>query len=184
MFDADASHATLRIFDSVRAIAFIGDLSMGQPTDHSLRTAWLGVRLAGAAGLGASACDTVREVSLLRWSGCTANAAGFAQVFGDDIAIRTAMLESRPGMAEAIGGAAASMTQLARIHCEVAGEVAQILGLSTATETALRHIFEAWDGSGFGAARTRTRARRRAGRRACRRSGSAGSHVWRRAGWD
>ena len=128
MFDADASHATLRIFDSRRAIAFIGDLSMGQPTDHSLRTAWLGVRLAGAAGLGASACDTVREVSLLRWSGCTANAAGFAQVFGDDIAIRTAMLESRPGMAEAIGGAAASMTQLARIHCEVAGEVAQILG--------------------------------------------------------
>ncbi|MFJ1210338.1 HD domain-containing phosphohydrolase [Burkholderia pyrrocinia] len=148
MFDAEASHAALRIFDSVRAIAFIGDLSMGQPTDHSLRTAWLGVRLADAAGLGASACDTVREVSLLRWSGCTANAAGFAEVFGDDIAIRTAMLENRPGMAEAIGSAGASMLQLARIHCEVSGEVARILGLSTVTETALRHIFEAWDGSG------------------------------------
>lgn len=149
MFNTEASHAALRIFDSVRAIAFIGDLSMGQPTDHSLRTAWLGVRLADAAGLGASVCDTVREASLLRWSGCTANAPGFAEVFGDDIAIRTAMLENRAGMAEAIESAGASMMKLARIHCEVSGEVAQILGLSTATETALRHIFAAWDGNGF-----------------------------------
>ncbi|RQS27022.1 LuxR family transcriptional regulator [Burkholderia sp. Bp8992] len=149
MFNTEASHAALRIFDSVKAIAFIGDLSMGQPTDHSLRTAWLGVRLADAAGLGASVCNTVREASLLRWSGCTANAPGFAEVFGDDIAIRTAMLENRAGMAEAIESAGASMMKLARIHCEVSGEVAQILGLSTATETALRHIFAAWDGNGF-----------------------------------
>ena len=32
---------TITVFDAVRALAFIGDLSMGQPTDHSLRTAWL-----------------------------------------------------------------------------------------------------------------------------------------------
>ncbi|KAG8152615.1 HD domain-containing phosphohydrolase [Burkholderia catarinensis] len=149
MFDAEASHAPLRIFDSVRALAFIGDLSMGQPTDHSLRTGWLAASLAHAAGFDAAVCATVREVSLLRWSGCTANAAGFAQVFGDDVAIRTAMLESRPGMAEAIGGAGAALIPLAQIHCEVSGEVARILGLSTATETALRHIFETWDGNGL-----------------------------------
>jgi hypothetical protein len=81
-FVPEAGHASLRVFDSVRALAFIGDLSMGQPTDHSLRTGWLAVKLAHAAGLKASTCDTVREVSLLRWSGCTANAAGFAEVFG------------------------------------------------------------------------------------------------------
>ncbi|TDV39255.1 LuxR family transcriptional regulator [Paraburkholderia caballeronis] len=149
MSDAEANHAALRIFDSVRALAFIGDLSMGQPTDHSLRTGWLAARLAHAAGLDASVCDAVREVSLLRWSGCTANAAGFAQVFGDDVAVRTAMLESRPGMAEAIGNAGAAMVPLAQVHCEVSGEVARILGLSTMTETALRHIFETWDGNGL-----------------------------------
>ena len=149
MSDAEANHAALRIFDSVRALAFIGDLSMGQPTDHSLRTGWLAARLAHATGLDASVCDAVREVSLLRWSGCTANAAGFAQVFGDDVAVRTAMLESRPGMAEAIGNAGAAMVPLAQVHCEVSGEVARILGLSTMTETALRHIFETWDGNGL-----------------------------------
>ncbi|CAB3796187.1 HD domain-containing phosphohydrolase [Paraburkholderia fynbosensis] len=149
MFDLEATHAALGIFDAVRALAFIGDLSMGQPTDHSLRTAWLAARLAHAAGLEASACDTVREVSLLRWSGCTANAAGFAKMFGDDITIRTAMLEGRPGIAEAIGEVGAAMMPLAQTHCEVSGEVAQILGLSKPTETALRHIFETWDGRGL-----------------------------------
>lgn len=148
MFDPEASHAALRIFDAVRTLAFVGDLSMGQPTDHSLRTGWLAARLAHAAGLEALACDTVREVSLLRWSGCTANAAGFATVFGDDIAIRSAMLESRPGIGETIGGAGAALMPLAQTHCEVSGEVARIMGLSKATETALRHIFETWDGRG------------------------------------
>lgn len=149
MFDLEISHTALRIFDAVRTLAFIGDLSMGQPTDHSLRTGWLAARLAHATGLEVSVCDTVREVSLLRWSGCTANAAGFAKIFGDDIAIRTAMLEGRPGIAETVGGVSAAMMPLAQTHCEVAGEVAQILGLSKATETALRHIFETWDGRGL-----------------------------------
>lgn len=151
-FDPQISSPPLRVFDCVRALAFIGDLSMGQPTDHSLRTGWLAARLAHAAGLDAWACDTVREVSLLRWSGCTANAAGFADVFGDDIAIRLAMLEGRSGWAErleASGGAGAVMLPLAQIHCEVSGEVARMLGLSSVTETALRHIFETWDGAGL-----------------------------------
>ncbi|GLU33511.1 HD domain-containing phosphohydrolase [Trinickia caryophylli] len=152
MFDVDSGPTALRVFDSVRALAFIGDLSMGQPTDHSLRTGWLAARLAHAAGLDAEARDTVREVSLLRWSGCTANAEGFAQVFGDDIAVRVAMLEGRPGWAEpleALGGTGAVMRPLAQIHCEVSGEVARMLGLSTVTEIALRHIFETWDGTGL-----------------------------------
>ncbi|WP_321880399.1 HD domain-containing phosphohydrolase [Burkholderia cepacia] len=149
MPDAEARHAPLRIVDAVRALAFIGDLSMGQPTDHSPRTGWLAAQLAHAARFDASVCDTAREVALLRWSGCTANAAGFAQVFGDDVAIRAAMLESRPAMAEAIGSAGVALIPLAQIHCEVSGEVARILGLSSATETALRHIFETWDGNGL-----------------------------------
>lgn len=151
-FDVDTSQAALRVFDSVRTLAFIGDLSMGQPTDHSLRTGWLAARLAHAAGLDSSACDAVREVALLRWSGCTANAAGFAEVFGDDIAIRIAMLEGRPGWAapvEASGGAGAVMLPLAQTHCEVSGEIARMLGLSSVTEAALRNIFEAWDGAGL-----------------------------------
>jgi HD-GYP domain-containing protein (c-di-GMP phosphodiesterase class II) len=142
----------LPVFDSVRALAFVGDLSMGQPTDHSLRTGWIAARIGQAAGLDSSVCDAVREVALLRWSGCTANAAGFAEVFGDDVAVRLAMLEARPGWAEvreAPVDPASAMRPLAQIHCEVSGEIARILGLSSATEAALRNIFETWDGAGL-----------------------------------
>ncbi|HXZ10691.1 MAG TPA: LuxR family transcriptional regulator, partial [Paraburkholderia sp.] len=144
--------SAIRAFDAVKALAFIGDLSMGQPTDHSLRTAWLAVQLARAGGFDAATCDTVREASLLRWSGCTANASGFADVLGDDIAGREAMLAARPDWAEPLemqGGARVAITPLAQIHCEVSGEVARMLSLGAQTETALRHIFETLDGNGL-----------------------------------
>jgi HD-GYP domain-containing protein (c-di-GMP phosphodiesterase class II) len=139
-------------YDAVKALAFIGDLSMGQPTDHSVRTAWLAFQLARALEFDSRGCDTVREASLLRWSGCTANAAGFADTFGDDVATREAMLAHRPNWAELLarqGGAAVAITPLAQIHCEVSGEVARMLSLSAQTQATLRHIFEAWDGNGF-----------------------------------
>jgi HD-GYP domain-containing protein (c-di-GMP phosphodiesterase class II) len=143
--------AALRVFDAVKALAFIGDLSMGQPTDHSLRTAWLGAHFAQAAGVDDAVRCAVIEGSLLRWSGCTANASGFADTLGDDVGGREAMLAQRPDWAQPLaahGGVSAALTPLAQIHCEVSGEVARMLGLADGTQTALRHIFEAWDGGG------------------------------------
>lgn len=142
----------VRAYDAVKALAFIGDLSMGQPTDHSVRTAWLAFQLARVLEFDASGCDTVREASLLRWSGCTANASGFADTFGDDIASREAMLAQRPNWEALLarqGGASVAIAPLAQIHCEVSGEVARMLELSAQTQATLRHIFEAWDGNGF-----------------------------------
>lgn len=141
----------VRVFDAVKALAFIGDLSMGQPTDHSIRTAWLAVRLARAAVLDDTAVVAVCEASLLRWSGCTANASGFAEALGDDVASREAMLALKPDWAGPIGlhgDLGAILTPLARIHCEVSGEAARMLGLGQGTQTTLRHVFESWDGSG------------------------------------
>ncbi|MEX3896752.1 HD domain-containing phosphohydrolase [Paraburkholderia sp. BR10954] len=142
----------IRVFDAVKALAFIGDLSMGQPTDHSSRTAWLAARLAHASGLDESSRTAAVEASLLRWSGCTANASGFTDVLGDDVAGREAMLALRPdwaGPLEALGGVSVALTPLTQIHCEVSSEVARIMGLERETEAPLRHIFEKWDGSGM-----------------------------------
>ena len=146
--------ASVRVFDAVKALAFIGDLSMGQPTDHSPRTAWLAAQLARAAGDGDAGAVTAMEAALLRWSGCTANASGFADALGDDITSREAMLAARQGWAnplerEGPAGIGSAIRPLAQIHCEVSGEVARILRLTVDTEAVLRHIFEAWDGSGM-----------------------------------
>jgi HD-GYP domain-containing protein (c-di-GMP phosphodiesterase class II) len=143
--------SAIRVLDAVKALAFVGDLSMGQPTDHSMRTGWLAGRLATDAGRDNAQCCVVKEVSLLRWSGCTANAAGFSEWLGDDVGSRANMLAMRPGWAgeEPPANFGAAITPLAQIHCEVSGEVARMLGLAGATQLALRHIFESWDGGGF-----------------------------------
>lgn len=142
------------VLDAVRALAFVGDLSMGQPVDHSTRTGWLATRIAEAAraeGLapgrdadqapGHAAC-----VALLRWSGCTANAPEIAAALGDDVGGRDAMLSN--GSAEEASALAGTLGEAALIHCEVAGEIARLLGLPGNIERAMRHLFETWDGHG------------------------------------
>lgn len=147
--DARSDH--IPVFDGIRALAFIGDLSMGQPTDHSPRVAWLACRIARAAGWSADERHAVQEAALLRWSGCTANAGDVANVLGDDIASREAMLAMRPGWSAPLArhGGAVALRPLAEIHCEVAAQVAAMLRLSTAAQDILRNTFESWDGGGL-----------------------------------
>jgi HD-GYP domain-containing protein (c-di-GMP phosphodiesterase class II) len=143
--------ASALAYDAIKALAFVGDLSMGQPIDQSLRTAWLAALLAREAGDGDAGTATAVETALLRWSGCTANASGFADALGDDVGGREAMLAQRQGWAKPLEaqGVKNAISPLAQIHCEVAGEVARLLRLAPGTETASRHIFETWDGAGM-----------------------------------
>lgn len=142
------------VLDAVRALAFVGDLSMGQPVDHSTRTAWLAARIAAAAraeglALGRDADEAPGHaacVALLRWSGCTANAPEFSVLMGDDVGGRGAMLSN--GSAEEASALAGTLGEAALIHCEVAGEIARLLGLPANIERAMRHLFETWNGHG------------------------------------
>jgi response regulator RpfG family c-di-GMP phosphodiesterase/DNA-binding CsgD family transcriptional regulator len=133
----------IQVLDAVKAIAFVGDLSMGQPIDHSARSAWLAMQLAGSLRFDAQLQTHAAYVALLRWSGCTANAPEVADVMGDDVGGRRAML--------AVGLPAhlsSLLVPAAQIHCEVSGDVARTLALPEPVERALRRIFETMDGSG------------------------------------
>jgi HD-GYP domain-containing protein (c-di-GMP phosphodiesterase class II)/DNA-binding CsgD family transcriptional regulator len=140
------SVASVSVFDVTCALAFVGDLSMGQPVDHSLRTAWLAWQVAGVAGMDAASREGAAYVALLRWSGCTANAPEFAELLGDDVNGRRDMLAMTS--ADETARFVASVGPAAQIHCEVSGEIARLLGLPAAVETALRCIFEWYDGTG------------------------------------
>ncbi|MGE8503029.1 MAG: HD domain-containing phosphohydrolase [Pseudomonas sp.] len=132
--------------DAMLALAMVGDLSMGQPIDQSRRTARLAQWLVQASGGDQAQENAARQVALLRWSGCTANADGFMRLFGDDVGGRRDMLAHT---LDAAGQRAMlRTTPLAQVHCEVAGEVARTLALPAAVEMGLRHIFECFDGSG------------------------------------
>lgn len=124
---------------------------MGQPTDHSPRAAWMAGQLAKALGGDEAACTQATTVALLRWSGCTANAPEFAQLFGDDVGGRKALLSmqsSGSSFRSATRQKGSAFLSLSRIHCEVSGDIAVQLGLDEATQFALRHLFESFDGSG------------------------------------
>ncbi len=143
--------ACVPLLDAIRSLAFVGDLSMGQPIDHSPRAAWMAVQLVRAAGGDEVACAQAAAVSLLRWSGCTANAPDFAQLFGDDVGGRKALLAARSagsGFRAASRGKPSAFRSLSRIHCEVSATIAAQLGLDETTRFALGHLFESYDGSG------------------------------------
>lgn len=148
-YDVDVS--TVALLDVIRTLAFVGDMAMGQPTDHSPRAAWMAAQLAQASGADAAACVQATTVALLRWSGCTANAPEFAQLFGDDVGGRKSLLamqSSDSGFRASTGRIGSAFLSLSRIHCEVAGDIGVQLGLDEATQYALRHLFESHDGSG------------------------------------
>ena len=140
-------HDTATLSQAMGLLAIVGDLSMGQPIDGSERAARLAVRVAAAAGADAAACEHARMVALLRWSGCTANAAGFAAMMGDDVGARHALV-SRTLNAQQVARLR-DTTELAEVHCEVAGDIAAMMGLPAAVESGLRHVWEHYDGSGL-----------------------------------
>ncbi|MRW83403.1 LuxR family transcriptional regulator [Pseudoduganella sp. FT26W] len=150
---------TTPITDAVRTLAYVGDLSMGQPTEHSLRTAWLAARIAEAVGGAGADTSAVQHAALLRWSGCTANAPEFSALVGDDVGMRAGLLAHRlddPAVVHAAGQLHRDRRPLSQIHCEVSGEIACMLRLSPDVENALRAIFATYDGSGPNHSRLRT----------------------------
>lgn len=138
------------ITDTMRTLAYIGDLSMGQPTEHSLRTAWLAARIAATTGSQGAHCAAVQQVALLRWSGCTANAPEFSALIGDDVSGRARMLSQKhdPQFMQTAGLIYRDIFPLSEIHCEVSGEIAAMLRVSDEVQRALRGIFATYDGAG------------------------------------
>ncbi|MGY2338999.1 HD domain-containing phosphohydrolase [Pseudomonas sp. SDO5532_S415] len=131
---------------AILALSMVGDLSMGQPFDQSRRTARLAGWLAQTCNGAGDHQEVARQVALLRWSGCTANAEGFTRLLGDDVGGRNAMLSQTLNAAGQ--RAMRKSTPLAQIHCEVSGDIARTLGLNAAAEHGLRHVFEQYDGEG------------------------------------
>ena len=159
------------------ALAFAGDLTMGQPPEHSPATACLAARIAEADGAGDEVISRAAQLAMIRWGGCTANAVGFADLFGDDVKGRRELLAGRnpfvgkapprpslvdrlstllpffpkPAQDSAFYG---KVTPLVFSHCEVVGEIARRAGFSAELVDAIDSLFEFHDGSGWPKGRT------------------------------
>jgi len=164
----------LRLAEAVGALSLATDLAMGQPLEHGLRTAVLAVRTAQAMGLPDDDLVTVFYTGLLHFAGCTAESEIDARFFGDELSARPQMMAVAFGsrrdlittasrvahperarlaraatMARSAFGGVAEFRKWAASHCDVASVLGARMGFSDQVQTALRHLWERWDGRGM-----------------------------------
>lgn len=155
------------------ALSLAIDLGLGQPMDHMLRSAAMGLRLAERVGLDERDRETVFYTGLVMWIGCHADSHEYARWFGDDIAMRHAShfidwsgapyrrflignlgrgapLPKRAQLAaKVILDARGNLGALVQSHCLSAALLAEEIGLGAQVCEALPFAYERWDGSGL-----------------------------------
>jgi hypothetical protein len=168
--------SNIRLAELIAALSLATDLGMGQPMEYALCVCVLSVRLGEAFGLNENELREVYYLALLRHIGCNAETYRMADLFGDELALRTdlATIDSRH-TSQVVGlvihhirqaNEGTSPLHLARViaqgllagphlmkeefigFCEVAQRLAERLGFGESTRIALGQVFERWDGQG------------------------------------
>ncbi|MFP3902305.1 MAG: HD domain-containing phosphohydrolase [Acidimicrobiia bacterium] len=167
-------HGQVRLAELLASVSLATDIGTGQPPGHALRTCVIATALAESLGCGADDIRTVHHATLLRFLGCTSDAAETAAMAGgDDVAFNAAMAPAINGhpweiarrLVRAVGAGRPPVTRLRLIagafadadgarrslttHCEVGSMLARRIGVTPPVVDALAHAYERWDGSGF-----------------------------------
>lgn len=168
-----SAQPTVRLAELVAALSLGVDLGFGQPMEHVLRQCVIALRLAERVGLDDAARSSVYYTALLINVGCHSDAHEQAKWFGDDIEVKSHKYEYKP---RSIIGAAASIRMLGRgnpplhrfrvglnfalsgyrdlegmiaRHAQLAGTLADELGLPHSVQEAVGASYEQWDGKGW-----------------------------------
>jgi HD-GYP domain-containing protein (c-di-GMP phosphodiesterase class II)/DNA-binding CsgD family transcriptional regulator len=164
----------LRLAELIGSVSLATDLGTGQPPGHALRTSVIATAIAEAIGCSPDEIRTVQQFALLRFLGCTSDAAETAaMVGGDELAYNAAMAHVLMGTAQAmmlehVRSVAPGQPRMRRLrlvartladpkggqrslttHCEVAVMLARRIDLVPSVVDALAHAYERWDGKGY-----------------------------------
>jgi HD-GYP domain-containing protein (c-di-GMP phosphodiesterase class II) len=172
--DKPALPRPLRLTELLASVSLATDLGTGQPLGHALRTCAIATALAEAMGCSPADVRTVHQFALLRFVGCTSDAAETAaMVGGDERAYNAAMApvlmgSSREMLGRHVRSVASGQPAMRRLrliargladpkagerslsmHCEVGAMLAGRVGLEEPVVDALAHAYERWDGKGY-----------------------------------
>jgi len=172
--DTPAPSRTLRLAELLASVSLATDLGTGQPLGHALRTCTIATVLAEAMGCGRDEVRTVHQFALLRFLGCTSDAAETAAVVGGDERAYNAAMgpvlmgSGREMLGRHVRSVAPGQPRMRRLrlvargladpkagerslstHCEVAAMLAGRVGLEQPVIDALAHAYERWDGTGY-----------------------------------
>lgn len=171
-----SSEAQIRAADIVSALSYALDLTEGQQTmGKSVRTCWLGMRIAAQLGLPAAEQTHLYYAMLLKDAGCSSNAARVAQIFGgDDLATKRALRRTnwrRPSlgdftmmlphvapneswlqrlsrMVKVALNRRESAASVVGLRCERGADIVRKMGFAVQVSDAILHLDEHWDGNG------------------------------------
>ncbi len=162
----------VRLSDLLVAMSLLTDLGFGQPSEHMLRSARIGMRLGERLGLDTPQLATLYDVNLLTYVGCTTYGNEAAKVFGDDIDFRANAvrvdLAGLPAMlfmlrrtgsggspidraiqsASFLATGGRTVVEQMATHCSAAGAFADRLGLDAEVRTGIEQAYARWDGRG------------------------------------
>jgi HD-GYP domain-containing protein (c-di-GMP phosphodiesterase class II) len=162
----------VRLTELLVALSLATDLGFGQPPEHMLRAARIGMRLGQRLGLEPDELATLYDVSILTYVGCPVYGNEAANLFGDDIDFRARAVEvdlaGFPAMVFMLRRAGAGTSALNRArqaaglmatggrgmveqmanHCSAAGELADRLHLSADVRAGISQSYARWDGKG------------------------------------
>lgn len=162
----------VRAAEVVGALCLATDLGMGFPFEHGLQSTLIAARLADRLGLDAETTSQTYYACMLSHAGCTTDAHITAEVFGDSLTTHfNPVTYGRPrevfaGLLRALPdpGRPAPVRALQTVRrlprmaqaakpaftaiCEVAGMLAEGVGLPESTQGLFFHLSERWDGKG------------------------------------
>lgn len=162
----------VRLADLLVSLSLLTDLGFGQPSEHLLRSARIGLRIGQRLGLDTSQLTTLYDVGLLTYVGCSTYGDDTATLFGNDIDVRAlaagqdlAGLPAMMFMLRRVGhgrravGRALEITSFLATggrdvaqqmagHCSAAGALADRLGLGSDVRRGVEQAYARWDGRG------------------------------------
>jgi HD-GYP domain-containing protein (c-di-GMP phosphodiesterase class II) len=169
--DVGAPKQQVRTAEVIASLCLATDLGMGFPFEHGLSATLTTMRLCDVMGVDTETAWVTYYVSLLMYSGCTVDAQERSKIFGGSLSQHHthrqhgSQWESLVGIAGALPSPEASwpqrtyemVTRLPRARsfalrhfgafCEVAGMLAERLGLPGAVSELFPYLSERWDGA-------------------------------------
>jgi HD-GYP domain-containing protein (c-di-GMP phosphodiesterase class II) len=171
---AGSPSGSVRLAEPVAALSLAADIGTGQPLEHGLRTCLVALELARRSGVADDQLTDVYYLALLRFLGCTADAARTAeQAGGNEIEFLASMAPAFMGtsgeqLRALVRGTGAGLPPLRRVrriagmladvdgstraitaHCDAAQQLSLRLGVSARVTADLALAFERWDGKGI-----------------------------------
>ena len=170
--EASQDGEQVRAAELVAALCLATDLGMAFPFEHGLHSTLIAMRIADRLGVDRENLAETYYACLLSHSGCTTDAHVAPHVFGGSLTthlhplmygsgrdVLTGLLRALPdpdsaGLARArqVAYRLPRLAREQRTHlaaaCEVAGMLADALGLSPAVQGQLAYLLERWDGHG------------------------------------